>query len=439
MPGGSYGEAVQDFAMGRRSIVALLIVVLITGCQAPTGEPTATPTGDEVSLDVRFDPPYNVSLVLDRLESIRGLTATEKIVVHEYPRRPSVPVDPPDRFLSIRPAGALTLGLASSGTVTPSQPLGYTLREEGTVHVYVMSRGGLDRYNTSQELVLAHELTHALQYQHGLVANNRDILRTKFRNWTTDTRLTALAIIEGDAVVTTATYRRTYLPNTSSLDLQRTVPPRAGWQTAFQTAPYVAGRTYYESRGAGPELRTEILGDPPNDTRELLHPRVHAREVTLPTESTRIARFERTATDTVGELAIKHALLVNDFETDRARFAAEGWVDGRMSYYRDEDDTVVRWTTVWTDAVEADSFVAAYTTLFERREGTWRDGVMVTPATNTTPRTALAVDRTGNRVVVIAATDPSLVREFRSATNASSRSGSRPTTGATIQLSIGSE
>lgn len=421
--------------MGRRSVAALLLVILLAGCQAPTAD-QATTTTEKPRLDVRFDPPYNASLVLDRVERIRGFNATERIVVQEYPRRPTIPVDPPDRFLGIRPAGALTLGLASSGTVQPSQPLGYTLREEGVVHVYVMSRGGLDRHNASQELVLAHELTHALQYQQGLVTNSRDVFRTKFPNWTTDTRLTALAIIEGDAVMTAATYRQLYLPNTSLLDLQRTVPPRAGWQTAFRTAPYVAGPAYYEAIGADPATRTTILRDPPNDTRELLHPTEPHREGTLPSEPTTVGRFERVATDSVGELAIKQALLVNGLDPDPARVAAKGWLDGRMSYYGDGEDTVVRWTTVWANATEADEFVGAYTNLFERRDGTWRDSVLVTPATNTTPRTAIAIERIGNRVVVVAADDPGLVRTFRSESNTSVLGSSRFVTASNSSVSV---
>lgn len=417
-------RATTEVSMGRRPLVALVLVVLLAGCHAPTADQSATTPSVEATVDVRFDPPYNVSQVLDRVERLRGLNATERLVVHEYPRLPSVAVDPPDRYLGIEPAGALTLGLASSGTVIPSQPLGYTVREDGVVHVYVMSRGGLDHYNSSQELVLAHELTHALQYQHGFVANDRAVVRSKFRNWTTDARLTALAIIEGDAVVTAATYRRTYLPNRSPVDLQRSVPRRAGWQTAFRTAPYVAGQAYYEFLSADPETRTATLRDPPNDTRELLHPTVPERTRHLPPESTTIGQFERTATDTVGELAIKQTLLVNDIEADRATAAARGWLDGRMSYYGAGEDTVVRWSGVWTNATEADAFVTAYTTLFERRNATWSDGVLITPATNTTPRTALGIERTGKRVVVVAASDPSLVRTFRSMANTSSLGGS---------------
>lgn len=397
----------------RRGVGWLLValVVLGTGCQAPSvDQPSQASSAGE--LDVRFDPPYNASVVLDRVERLRGLNATEQIVVYEYPRTPTAPIDLPDRYGGIRPTGALTLGLASSQTVRPTQPLGYTVRSGGVVEVHVMSRGGLSDFNTTQELVLAHELTHALQYQHGLVANNRAELREAFRNWTTDAQLAALAVIEGDAMVTTVEYRQEYAQGAPALPYPRPVPPRAAWQAAFATAPYQAGLQYFRTVGTDPTRRTAALRDPPNDTRSLLHPEAPPRDGSVPAPPQNVGVFRRVGTDTVGELGIRVALQVNGLGRSRATAAAKGWVDGRMDYYEQNGHTVVRWTTRWVNRTEAEAFSDAYTESFRQRNATWREDLLITPPTNTTPRTVLHIEQRGEVLVIVAANSTSVVSAF---------------------------
>jgi hypothetical protein len=396
----------------RRAAVALLLVALFAGCQAP-GTTDARPA--DVNLSVAFDPPYDPQAVLERVERLRGLHATGQIVVHEYPRTPRPPVDPIDRALGIRPTGALVLGVRSSGTVEVRQPLGYTLRENGTVHVYVMSRAGLERFNASQELILAHELVHALQYQHGLVANGRDELRSAFANWTTDARLTALSIIEGDAMVATRTYQRRYAQNASYPTYPRPTPPRAAWQRALGTAPYHVGMAYFEEVGTSSADRSAALRDPPPNTRHLLHPAVSRVQAGVPKGPASVGRFERFWTDTVGELAIKRTLRVNRVSSARAAAAASGWLHDRMAYYESAGGSVVYWRIQWQDAEAAATFVDVYRSVFQARNATRQGDLLVTPATNTTPRTVLAIEVRSDRVVVIGADSVERVRALEAA------------------------
>ncbi|MFB6112046.1 MAG: hypothetical protein ABEJ35_05860 [Halobacteriaceae archaeon] len=401
------------------ALLSLLLLAGLAGCQAPSGAPggsqgTTTPAGEGV-LQVRFEPGYNATRVLNRVERLRGLTATGPIVVHEYPRTPTINRSLPNEFLGIRPAGALALGLASNATVSPTQALGYTVRRGGEVHIYLMSRAGLATYNSSQELIFVHELVHALQYQHGLVGNGREKLRQRFANWTTDTRLVARAMVEGDAMVTTVAYQRLYAPNQTYASFPRPLPPRGSWQSALVTAPYAVGLEYFRTIGQSPSTRSAAIRNPPNSSRYLLHPNASPARTRLPPSSGTVGSFDRLRSDTVGELVIRRALRLNGLSARRAREAARGWVEGRMTYYDGPKGTVVRWTTRWTSEGDAVAFVDAYTTAFDRRNASRADGLLIVPATATTPRTALRVVHRGSRVVILAARDPALIRAFQNA------------------------
>lgn len=412
--------------------VVLLTLAVLAGCQAPATErPTTTA---EPGLDLRFDPPYDAAAVLERVERLRGLNATGPIVVREYPRRPPATRDIPDRALGIRPPGALALGVASNASVRSSQPLGYTVRRDGVVQVYLMSRAGLDRFDTSQELVLAHELTHALQFQHGLLAARVPALAERLGEVTTDTRLTYRSVVEGDAMLVTETYRERYAPDASYAEYPRPVPDRGRWQAAVSTAPYTVGPTYLRTVGLDPASRTAALREPPASSRGLLHPEAPTRNVSVPAGPAEAGAFGRYRSDTVGELALRQTLTVAGLDRETAATAARGWLDGRMDYYRRSDgDRAVRWTTRWADPAEARAFLAAYRRVVAGPNATTTDGVTVVPATATTPRTALVVDRDGSTVTVLAARDPAVVRALRDALPARSQGSVDRTAGRAAQ------
>ncbi|MFB6198263.1 MAG: hypothetical protein ABEI52_08370, partial [Halobacteriaceae archaeon] len=160
--------------MQKTACMAVLVLVILAGCTAPTANGdarrAATPSGpipppssdaEPARLELRYDPGFNATRVLKRVERIRNVNATDTIVVHEFPPGQPLPRDIPDRFLDIRPAGATALALASNGTTIVSRTLGYTLRRNGDIHIYVMSPSGLIGRNVTQETILAHEFTHA--------------------------------------------------------------------------------------------------------------------------------------------------------------------------------------------------------------------------------------------------------------------------------------
>lgn len=408
-------RAPRPLAVRGTVAVVLTTLVLLAGCQAPATDqitPTTATESPDGKLDLRYNPPYNASAVLDRVERLRGLNATARIVVAEYPRPPNRSVVLPNRYLGIGPVGALTLGVASNDTAIQGEPLGYTVRSNGVIRVWLMSRGGLETLGMSQELVLAHELTHALQYQHDLIANNRDTLRPKFETWTTDTRLTAVALIEGDAMATMVEYRDRYAPAAEYSPIAVSNASRANWPAVLSVAPYQAGLAYFKQIGMRPETRTDALQQPPESTRHLLWPDATAREGSVDDAPFQVGSFDRTGTDTVGPLALRQLMTINNLSTDRSTAVTADWLAGQMAYYEDDGRSVVRWTTRWRNASAAAEFLTAYRDQFASRSPTRVAGYFVVPPTETTPRTVARIEQQGDTVVITAGESRAVVAAF---------------------------
>lgn len=420
--------------MSRRGATVLILTVLVlsAGCQAPGTEaqqptPSSTTTAPEPGLELRYNPPYNATRVLDRVEAIRGLNATGPIVIEEFPRQPRRSVPIPPRFLGIDRAGAVALGLATNTTISTGLQLGLTVQIGGVVQIRLMSRAGLSALNMSQELVLAHELTHALQYQHGLIGNNRAVLRSKFTEWTTDTRLVARAVIEGDAMSTMLTYRNLYAPDAAYTPFTELNFSDNNWQATLSTAPYEAGLHYFRTVGTSPSAKQAAFADPPNSTRLVLDPDAAPGVGSLPEPPSAVGEFRRTQTDSIGPLAIRELLSVNELSGTRAERVVAGWVDGRMSYYFDEGRWVVQWQTQWETTREAAMFVRAYRDQFDTRSPYRVDGLFVVPGTNTTPQTVADIDCEGRVVQIIAGESIDIVKSFRAESTTDSNTTAKRT------------
>lgn len=442
--------------MHRRAVL-LVLVLLVAGCSAPTapsttGEPEATGdgtaeagTGTTLAPDGTTDEPpegplayrdatipYDGPRVLSRVEALRSLDATGSILVTEF----SVPEtrserDVPDQFAGIGPPGALALGLSTNATVEPQYPLGLT--SAGPV---VQLREDANAAGHPQELVFAHELAHALQYQHDF----RAVDLATSGVLTTDRSFAVRGVVEGDAQLVALQYRNRYLPDASRPVVALGEVTRASWQRAFSSALYHYGREYYER--AGTESRNAVLRDPPNSTRALLHPDV-PRSTPALADAPESEQFDAVYADRVGELAVRLSLRANGVPESKAADAAFGWRNGRMTYYRSDDAAAVRWRTAWTNGTEAREFAAAWRGMLDARNATRQDGVLVVPATDTTPRFATAVERTGTRVLVVAARDPGTVRDLaqlsrsRSSSNSSSTASSSTDSSASRSASLG--
>lgn len=397
---------------------------MVTG-DATTSQPDrpADQSTNESSLLVTdgFEPEYDAAEVLRRVERLRGLRVTERIVVHEYADVNRTVADLPDRFAGIRPSGAEALQLYSNAPAERELPLGYTVESNDAVHVYLMNASDLAAYGLPQDVVLAHELVHAVQFQHRLISPSRAGFESQFRRWTTDNHLVATALVEGDAMRVTKRYHDRYAAGDYAVDDYNRTASRAAWPTTLSGTPYYYGSEFYRARNASAEMRSRLIRRPPNTTAELLHPGETRTVAPLPPAPSIGETLTRYDTDRVGELTIRHALRINDLSFSRAAAAADGWANDRMYYY-ERERMAVHWITVWENESEATEFAEAWRAMLATRNATEVKGTTYVPATETTLDTYYVIVREGSTVRLTAAGTQSLA--LRMARNASQDSSS---------------
>jgi hypothetical protein len=240
------------------------------------------------------------------------------------------------------------------------------------------------RRDLAGELVLAHELTHALQDQHfGLETGRADA-------GDDDAQLAKRAVYEGDATLAGyATVLGTLRPKTA-VSLARKlesvedqvareypeIPALVRESIVFQ---YVAGVNFvsraYER--AGWEGVNALLARPPRSTEQVLHPEKY---FVRPENPTRVhlgalapylrGEWERAEEATLGELTIR--ILAERF-VDRTRAAAiaAGWDGDRMMALAHGNELALVWLTAWDSEDDAKEFAAAWTAIVaSRRPGT---------------------------------------------------------------------
>ena len=411
--------------MARVASLSLVVaaMVVFAGCFVPVpatvGPATAAATPDaELEADATveietkgFEPDYDPARVLDHVERLRGREAVGRIVIHEYDdRNESVP-DVADSFGAIRPAGAKALQLYSNGTSRSKLPLGYTIQRGNVTHIHLMNASDLQAHGMAQDVVLAHEFTHAIQFQHGIITPTREEFREDFERWTTDAQLVSTALYEGDAMVVTAQYYRETRGEPFDIERHNETLARAIWPYSLGGTPYYYGYRYHRALADSPAERTDLIGDPPASSRELLHPGA-GEEASMgagerfddspPAWLTGTDALHADHTDRIGELAIRHTFRVNGLSFDRAAAAAAGWTDDTMYYLRTGDDTrVVVWTTEWANDSEAREFQAAWRSLLESKNATVENGVTMVPASGHAPASSYITVRDGSTVRIV--------------------------------------
>jgi hypothetical protein len=369
--------------------------------------PAETVRNDSVVIETDgFTPDYDPQTVLSRVERLRGLSALQGITLHEYDEERGSKYDMRDEFGSIRPVGSQTLQLYSNASTERRQPLGYTVQRQAAVHIYLMNDSDLESYGVSQEVVLAHELVHALQFQHDLLTPSRQQFESEFQQWTTDSRLVTTALVEGDAMwVTEQYFARHGEGNYSVEDYNRSLA-RAAWPHSVAGTPYYYGYEFYERSGSSPVERSSAIEAPPNSTAEILHPgeRVERAPVPRPPDISESEKLTRYHSDTVGELVIRHSLRINDLSFARAAEVADGWSNGRMFYYAAAGAAgpATHWVTVWENESEAREFATAWRSMLEANGARAVGNTLSVPTSDHAPGIHYVVEREGETVRITA-------------------------------------
>ncbi|MBN1887987.1 MAG: hypothetical protein JW850_08345 [Thermoflexales bacterium] len=246
------------------------------------------------------------------------------------------------------------------------------LYDTDTKELYVVADG---KIGVLGRMILAHELTHALQDQHydlnalGYGEQVRGELDSEHMSG-------IVGLVEGDASLLQSMYMRTF----SALDWAR-----LGWEyaqldmdtlesapealTAGLTFPYQEGQRFvvslYESGGWA--AVDAAFARPPQSTEQILHPERYRagdrpRLVALPPLTDTLgAGWQFVDEDIMGEFYTRLHLSPQTGSLAAAE-AAEGWGGDRYAVYSHESQAalLLAWRTVWDNETEADQFVEEY-------------------------------------------------------------------------------
>lgn len=293
-------------------------------------------------------------------------------------------------------------------------------------------RADADEFTLSNELTVAHEVTHALQQQH---FNIRDIRDPYDDN--SDRRRAITALIEGDASLVEIIYRLRVF-NDAQRE-QHMEESRSADLSAYRAAPSFIQRTvvfpYFEGANFAIYLFQQY-GDftainaaydaLPESTEQILHPELLGLdspvEVTLPDLAADLGDgWSEVERDVMGELYIA-ALLEGALPPDVAGMAAAGWGgDAFLLLEGPADSEALVSVSVWDTEEDATEYSSALMEYFQAITGaeSWTEQESINgEAAHRIATEGLAVDvrSKGAMVWAVAGTDLDAVNAVVAAT-----------------------
>jgi len=228
------------------------------------------------------------------------------------------------------------------------------------------------------QVVVAHELTHALQAQHFPVVERL----TKTSD--DDGDIALQSIVEGDATLSGYAYIGAGAKELAVLGpaLQADMGnPPAGVKDVPQALieemffPYYAGVGFLAPilAGGGWTDVDAVYAAPPLSTEQILHPEKY---FTDPDPPTRIdfgdlaalfpADWKEIESNVLGEFMTR-VLFEQHLPKDDARTAAEGWDGDRFVAYARGAEVAFVWASAWDSQSDAEEFIEAYRRLAAKR------------------------------------------------------------------------
>ncbi len=230
------------------------------------------------------------------------------------------------------------------------------------------------------DMVLAHELTHALQDQHFSL---EDRLRPSSED---DRTLAFHAVAEGDATVAGFAYlfrgtddRFLELINQTVQDSMRVarsaltdVPEAIVEELLFQYYGGVSlvSRLLRDQGWSGVNL---LYSTPPLSTEQILHPEKFFDLPDLPTRvdlrdlSTLFGpEWREIENNVLGELMVQ-VLFRRFLAEEEAKRIAGGWDGDRFIAFQRDKETAFVWATVWDSSRDAEEFLQGYRKVLEKK------------------------------------------------------------------------
>lgn len=358
--------------------------------------------------------PPAVAEVMHAVEELRGLAFTEPVVAE-----PSTPAELreglrdsfdysyPRALLERRSRAWQTIGVIGPGAsvreqlerFVSGQVIGYYDTLTGELRFI-----GTERPSPYARVILAHELTHALDDQHfGL--ERIDHLMTSCRD---EAAAAAIALTEGDATLLMSRYALRYLSPQEQLHLATEGGAAPAAVDPFierqQLWPYTEGQAFVSalsSRG-GLEAIDGAFRDLPVSTEQIIHPDRYPGDVPTPVDVPDLGRalgedWEDLDVQEVGEAWLALALGLR-LPSSTAEEAAAGWDGGLYRAWTDGARVAVVLATVWDTPQDAQGFSDAM--------GSWI-------AAGEQAAAVLPVE--GSSVRVLFASDPATLEDLRAA------------------------
>ncbi|HEU4888360.1 MAG TPA: hypothetical protein VFV49_10765, partial [Thermoanaerobaculia bacterium] len=225
---------------------------------------------------------------------------------------------------------------------------------------------------TLEEMVMVHELTHALQDQHFKLGDKEKALMRD-----TDANFAYHAVLEGEAVLVMVAH----LLGKSGLDFDEVVkddgmlgmitsaaqaeqmmdPSTPKYFAEMLKFPYLDGLKFVVAayrRGGWKEL-DRIHANPPRTTREVLHPDEYFARTFKPRPFDTTTPAGAISAEHMGEFHWRFLLGAD---------AARGWVNDRVVVYRpDKNGVRVQAQTTWESPERAAAFASAYGAFLKKR------------------------------------------------------------------------
>jgi hypothetical protein len=285
---------------------------------------------------------------------------------------------------------------------------GFYDERPGKKRLYAVSEDR--RLSPSNQLILSHELRHALQDQYvDLHAQLPDAVGDF-----DDRRLAWLSLLEGDATLVMERFLLKRLPGGNGSDdlsgLSMPTPEIAGAPPVVRdqlVLPYVVGLDFARAlwkRGGADALR-QAWARPPESSEQVLHPEKYfARESPRPVDVSYAPRGGRLVNEGVlGEVYLRTLL------GEGEERAAEGWGGDAFRLFDVGGRTLLFGRSVWDSPEDLRRFLAAAQRRFAKAHGApeWRQGYAVYAAGPW--RFALALRAGG--VQLVSSDDPSLLAD----------------------------
>jgi hypothetical protein len=379
---GSVKQPWVSFALGL-ALVAGCVDVAPTPSPTPTGAPTSAPSAQPTP-----ELGSQVDTVVATVPAVRELDPTRDVpyefITREQFREELIALTEAEIPVDVRRAEERLykrLGLLAEDAdldalvqeLYGAQVLAYYQPENG--HFYVI--GGDRPFGATDKLVVAHEYTHALQDQH---FDLKDTVSDYTRG---DAQLAELAVIEGDATLTSQLWTTDNLDFRDLLQLlidgfsQLDAASLDGFPLVLRrqlefpyTEGFVFATTLHDEGGFA--AVNDALTTPPASTEQILHPeKYYAGElpagVAAPDLLDQLGPEWHVAYEqTLGELGIQ--IIAAGGEVPEGALpglpvdwphadAAAGWDGDRLVMYESSDGHWrIEWTSAWDSAADAMEF-----------------------------------------------------------------------------------